>query len=989
MFSTADLVVDEPAHGTAENGEIPGADRAMPPSPDIEDRRSAHPRLPSGKDDLAQTEGVELESRPALMGPPQTPIKPRPRGRPESLAFGNENLGDIPPSPRLLPLPSPGLPMVSPLVQRSGLEVGYFPPAQAPTSELDALGQQEITEEAKRSPISVGDDASTMSEDSLVLIEQRTVQEIDRRNDEEEDINSHHQGPAGTVLPSEPVGNAFTTEGQTHHHLEFYPARAEPEENVPVPDQFALQTSNHQIDFPDHMPQEIEDDDLYGGHNMQGRAPPPTQTAMKTSASDATRATTGQVTNPLDTLEQFLHMSPVTANLSIDPGGMYMSVDQTQSSIAPTVGTDAIEPWHDSVSVTAVEHPSTGTFSAPHVPFQRRRHGRLSQGSSTKSSAHGSLSQFLDGSVDEDDRNRKEEWQAATLQMRSSSRSDSGLPTHVEDISDGRSPEFQQLSSQDIPGQVAADRGPVVLNGVLEALTARMESETDWTILSSTPGEGNILVANVATKQLPTPEHTQQEPGLAGEDDHSHTTAVEKEPHLPSPRHTQEMDGRPEPVEPVKTPYEDSPKHDQERPPSPRMEATLLSRRRTSQRQPRKSITSGNLSSPYFAPRRRNRGLPPTSPTREEMIGPSQAGIASSPTTASSPPTSGSRLIDQSSPVSLVEDRSVLATKEVSTDTTKDVDLGTPPRRRGITTALAYYPHLASLSDYFGHLVDVIALCTAESTTPTRAKAGPKDYHTTLHLADSSFGPQDHTTTTVQIFRPYRVALPHTRRGDVVMLRNVKVQTVKGKCMLLSTSTSSWAVFKTDVNAIPIWSEVVVSGPPIEFDAAENARVEALVRWWEGGGKDQYPDLYRDHGGRREQDDTDSARRPEILDDIQKALRSEKVGAPERRLLDRTDPFANEQDDVSLDEEEEELAGERSMPLMSPTTGRTQSDTMSIDSGAEVPRRESAPGRRCSGRRSASVVHELRDGTKYVDDDRRHSGSVIHELRDGVSWIDE
>lgn len=43
------------------------------------------------------------------------------------------------------------------------------------------------------------------------------------------------------------------------------------------------------------------------------------------------------------------------------------------------------------------------------------------------------------------------------------------------------------------------------------------------------------------------------------------------------------------------------------------------------------------------------------------------------------------------------------------------------------------------------------------------------------------------------------------------------------------------------------------------------------------------------------------------------------------------------------------------------------------------------------GLKSERVVHELRDGTKYVDDGREKEKAtgVVHQLRDGRNYVDD
>lgn len=156
---------------------------------------------------------------------------------------------------------------------------------------------------------------------------------------------------------------------------------------------------------------------------------------------------------------------------------------------------------------------------------------------------------------------------------------------------------------------------------------------------------------------------------------------------------------------------------------------------------------------------------------------------------------------------------------------------------RGVATNMGYYVYLDYLGDYYDQLVDVMAICTADATAPERAKSGPKDFNATIHLADSSASADNSTTTTAQIFRPRKHAIPAVKRGDVVLLRNFKVQTQLHKPFLLSTDESAWAVFNsTEQNAS-------VAGPPVEFGDMERAFAARLFGWWTNQGKNRYPDL--------------------------------------------------------------------------------------------------------------------------------------------------
>jgi Telomeric single stranded DNA binding POT1/CDC13 len=196
---------------------------------------------------------------------------------------------------------------------------------------------------------------------------------------------------------------------------------------------------------------------------------------------------------------------------------------------------------------------------------------------------------------------------------------------------------------------------------------------------------------------------------------------------------------------------------------------------------------------------------------------------------------------------------------------------------KGFTTPHSYYPSLSSLPTHFNDLIDILAVSTTTSKRPQRAKSGPKDYFNSLKFADSSCAAGN--TVTVQLFRPYKSALPECKRGDILLLRGMKVQTratlgTRGKgqgskaldgMMLLSTESSAWAVFKfPNVDAVPategmtestegparspakrgaaVKMDVQINGPPVEFGAEERAFARGLDKWWVEEGEAIFPD---------------------------------------------------------------------------------------------------------------------------------------------------
>lgn len=251
--------------------------------------------------------------------------------------------------------------------------------------------------------------------------------------------------------------------------------------------------------------------------------------------------------------------------------------------------------------------------------------------------------------------------------------------------------------------------------------------------------------------------------------------------------------------------------------------------RRVSQRLSRKSVGPDNISSPYFTPRKIQ--VVPSSPIREE------APPQSSPSLEE--PLSPTRRVTRSQkPVlhELTEEQLIAGIDEIEPSIPPGPDRSS---KRSTKTSLSYYPPLSSLHEHFGQSIDIIALAVDESSKPERAKSGPKDHYTTVRIVDPSI--DNKNRTAVQVFRPFRDALPTAHRGDVVILRNFKVQTAKHKWMLLSTESSAWAVFSKDTSSRPMTDDVKMSGPPVEYGRGETAQVKKLMQWWQEEGQETFP----------------------------------------------------------------------------------------------------------------------------------------------------
>lgn len=73
----------------------------------------------------------------------------------------------------------------------------------------------------------------------------------------------------------------------------------------------------------------------------------------------------------------------------------------------------------------------------------------------------------------------------------------------------------------------------------------------------------------------------------------------------------------------------------------------------------------------------------------------------------------------------------------------------------------------------------------------------------------------------------------------------------------------------------------------------------------------------------------------------------------------------------------------------SPAEKENENDEENTSPAANAHGASTSASRRASGRKEPSLVHELRDGTKYVDDDGQMGVGVVHELRDGTNYVDQ
>lgn len=174
-----------------------------------------------------------------------------------------------------------------------------------------------------------------------------------------------------------------------------------------------------------------------------------------------------------------------------------------------------------------------------------------------------------------------------------------------------------------------------------------------------------------------------------------------------------------------------------------------------------------------------------------------------------------------------------LALEALGSPTKPKHDLRNPPTAdlrlrlsRALRTELSEFSALKILRYHLNQKLDVLAIATTTPDEPQRAKNGPRHYQITFNVTDPSVAPSG--VTEIQIFRPYKDALPTIQAGDGILLRNFQVISVKGRGFGLRSVTdegSSWAVFKDD-------GEPEIRGPPVEFGEGEKNHILALKAWY-------------------------------------------------------------------------------------------------------------------------------------------------------------
>ena len=838
-----------------------------------------------------------IDESATLMKPPETPARPSKRQKPTYIDLEDRaEDSDATSTPRLMPMPSPGLPLVPPLIRNSGVDVGYFPSA----SELDATGQpeQEFTDE-KRPSTSVASEPS--SDDSLVIVDARST-------------------PAPEPVPSGAI----------------------------------------KADV-------VEDEDMYGA----SQPPQPLQPLQPVAELEI--ETPQRSRDALDVLEEFLQISPT---LPEEPLGLKMDGNAADGDIDEAEPEASSQSDAESSDEESSQIPVERLTSPPQPQLAEVEHEQQERSAPSRSLS-------LDGAMDDDDRRPS--------------------PPASPDISF----QIRQATPDTLPA--ASQQIQVEVKTVVDEAARSLRSHrnqlppTPSNTQEAQPARDLVETEKIEVSLLPTPDNTQDRE------------------QLPSSQIVPSQDE-------IAVEETDSSMK------APNLEAEdTQATRCTSQRPSRKQIMTSDISSPYFTPRRPQK--PPQSfPTKDKTPVPSSPPVEA-PTSPTRPVTRSQRLTSKAPSLPPVADshaEEVKTSPSVQTELTQDL-----PSKTGITTSISYYAPLASIDQHRDQLVDIIAVAVDESTKPLRAKSGPKDHYNMLRLADPSLDSK--MRVTIQIFRPAREALPSTRRGDVVLLRSFKPQSVKHKFLLNSGSESAWAVFNANPTSRTMYDDVKISGPPVEYSGGETAQVKKLVQWWQTQGAEAFPVF-----GKKSTTETLTQTEqplPEQSPSNDKEDILESVEPPPlspgrtRRRNNRTDNINNEDDALSPDTGRDMTPtstrhqpprkaksktpapaitnGTRaSTPSHSQTTpvtrrngsatpqaqkrhasaGSSSTPTEQKRGTSSTQKRASTPSNPLTGAKSTkspTVVHELRDGTKYVDDGREKNGEVVHELRDGRNYVDE
>ncbi|KAH8702134.1 hypothetical protein BGW36DRAFT_356273 [Talaromyces proteolyticus] len=269
--------------------------------------------------------------------------------------------------------------------------------------------------------------------------------------------------------------------------------------------------------------------------------------------------------------------------------------------------------------------------------------------------------------------------------------------------------------------------------------------------------------------------------------------------------------------------------------------------------------------------------------------------------------------------VVLVDDRS--AFESVETQFPAPTAIESIPERYPETPSLrtreATYATLVTLGDHVNGLVDTISVIV-EASPVERATHDSKDNYFTLRITDTTMAG---TTIMVHVFHSDKASLPVVSEGDVIVLRDFKVQNFDHSTALVSCTDSAWAVFNAEAD------EPRVTGPTAKVGEDERGRAQELQEWYHSAGAA----MAADH------------------------------------MLQ-----------VSIDQEQKEHTPS------SVASSVASSDVGSLGSAAVVS--FSRPRLRRKKSRRRITIHELRDGRRYTEAGPSPGNQLIHELRDGTVY---
>ncbi|KAL2424246.1 hypothetical protein ABEF95_007243 [Exophiala dermatitidis] len=1074
-----DAATLEPDQAENERGSPQEPDHTESgPTESIDPRTVAQPleqKSDSFQSPIAPNESTKEHISPSkvVMGPPLTPLRISPQPIPANADALYEERSARTSTPRLQPLASPGLPLVSPLVRHSGPEIGYFPLSASGLSQLDAsgggTGQPQPPENNTLSDGPVleqsRDTEHSSKEKQPVLGKLGSASEVSLMTGNQDGLEQDTEAHSSESVQS--------VEFNTIPQVPGSPQEAPHSSRSPSPD---AAKQHQELPLLDKSPSlspkalailvEGEDEDMYG---------PPKE--IPTASSQVLNSTSHEQAQSRSNNAEQSSSPPATTPAPQVAGESGPDVAQIPASQRLSAQEHVTASWEEQVAVGAVECQSPGTYPPPPFPFKQNWHKQRSSYSSSRRSSYNSQMQSLDGSVDEgadlspecsdisentpsqsgdlgsaqveiacnssksisptlssptvpeDSQHIEKDKPLEPSTMPASAGGHNYVPPYVEEVPEG-APTPQLFTAADGGEQPHEERTPEKPqhsynppDGAAQVTSAQHQPPA--------PSKADPSQEQELQGQLPTLDQTQED--QEDDDPAINMDLVQgfEQPVAPFALRSPELSQAPTRV----LDEQEAQGQSDEATATPATPATVsgihaesTTMRRTSQRLfVKKSVVSVNVSSPYFRPR--NGVLAPSSPLF------SQEALSTTESDLNNTSSSQFQQRTQTGATSLtVHETEENGPVTPASAQAKGPEVGLQPRK-GTLTPLSYYAHLSSLDEHFGKLVDVIAICTTKSAEPQRSKSGPKDYHTTLHIADPSLVDSGDSSeragsTLVQVFRPVKNSLPTAGRGDAIILRNFKVQTLNHKFMLLSSETSSWAVLKTPQAFGSTFSEIVVSGPPIEYGLDETACADSLFRWWETGGQAQFPGHSK---GTHDESHTSSLKSPNVQrtpappsgrsKEQQHRQSTPRHSRPtplpaatsSRRKDNYTDNVNNEDENenegdwrntamVLEDEAEAEEAVSEvdqhgaNLPLTtssSPSRQRgrrasTVSMAPSSSSARDAPGRETPTPRRSTRNRASPVlVHELRDGTKYVDHNRRRSGSVVHELRDGVTYVDE